>query len=214
MATATRSTTPHRPSAYRQFQAQQTRDRIADAARRLFAVHGYSSTSMDAIASEAGVANRTVYAAFGAKREILASICEQWLEQADARDAAKTAIAEPSARARLRAAARWLRSLYEAGFDVMTIIESASDEDEETRAVLRAKLVERNRAMDAIIASLDGQLRRPTAEAQAIYRAFATPGVYRELVIETGWSHDDFEAWLADTLIRQLLQTRRSSAHT
>jgi len=200
---------PHRASTYRQFQAQQTRDRIADAARRLFAVYGYGSTSMDAIAAEAGVAGRTVYSAFGAKRDILAAICERWLDQAQAREGAEAAVALPSPRARLRAAAHWLRVLYEAGFDVMTILESASDEDEETRTVLRAKLAERNRAMNSIIDSLEGHLRRPTAEAQAIYRAFAAVGVYRELVIETGWSHDDFEAWLADTLVRQLLQTRK-----
>jgi AcrR family transcriptional regulator len=58
-------------STYRQEQAAATRDRIADAARRLFASTGYGTTTMDAIAAEAGVAVRTVYSAFGAKREIL-----------------------------------------------------------------------------------------------------------------------------------------------
>ena len=47
-------------STYRQRQALQTRDRIADAARLLFARDGYSATSIDAIATEAGVAVRTV----------------------------------------------------------------------------------------------------------------------------------------------------------
>ena len=47
-------------SSYRQQQAAATRDRIADAARRLFAEQGYGSTSIEAIAAEAGVAVRTV----------------------------------------------------------------------------------------------------------------------------------------------------------
>ena len=46
---------------------------------RLFGVHGYRMTSMAAIAQEAGVAERTVYTVFGAKREILSAICETWL---------------------------------------------------------------------------------------------------------------------------------------
>ena len=73
-----------RTKSYRQEQADATKLRIAIAAQHLFARDGYSTTSIDAIATEAGVATRTVYAAFGAKREMLNLICERWLERADA----------------------------------------------------------------------------------------------------------------------------------
>jgi AcrR family transcriptional regulator len=195
---------PVKPT-YRQLQAQATRDRIADAARRLFAADGYGATSMDAIAREAGVAARTVYAAFGAKREILSLICERWLEQAGARELAGQVIAEPNPILRLRGAAHWLRVLYSAGFDVVLIFEAATDESQETRALLRAKLAGRNQVMDAIIASLDGHLTVPVPQAQAMYRALAAPGVYRELVEESGWPPADFEHWVADTLQRNLM---------
>src|SRR5664279_1661105 len=82
-------------SSYRQQQAAATRDRIADAARRLFGTAGYGSISMEAIATEAGVAVRTVYSAFGTKREILSLICERWLEHAHARERAQEVFAEP-----------------------------------------------------------------------------------------------------------------------
>jgi hypothetical protein len=59
--------------------------------------------------------------------------------------------------------------------------------------------------MDAMIASLVGHLRVPVNEAQALYRALAAPGVYRELVEESGWSADKFEEWMAGTLAGQLL---------
>jgi len=207
MASSTKST-DRPPSTYRQLQAQQTKDRIADAARRLFATHGYGATSMDAIAVETGVANRTVYAAFGAKRDILAAIYDGWLQHAGADERAQAAIAERTPRSRVKAAAHWLRTLYETGFDVVRILDSASDEDEETQVMLRARLTGRHATMDAIIESLDGSLRRPLPEAQAIYRAFAAPGVYQELVVESGWSPDEFEAWVADALTRQLLAGR------
>jgi AcrR family transcriptional regulator len=161
---------------------------------------------MEAIAAEAGVAPRTVYSAFGAKREILSAICEKWLEQAQARELAGAALAEPDPRERLRAAAHWLRALYEAGFDVVNLFAAASDDDAETRALLRGKLAGRNQVMDAMIASLDGALRIPTKQAQAIYRALAAPDVYGELVVESTWTPAAFEEWVAETLLRQLLE--------
>jgi AcrR family transcriptional regulator len=187
---------------YRQQQAAATRERIAEAARRLFATDGYGATSIEAIATEAGVAVRTVYSAFGAKREILSLICEQWLERARARERAAEVLAEPDPTRRLRGAASWLRALYSAGFDVVMIFEAATDESAETRALLRSKLAGRNQAMDAIIASLEDHLRAPVHEVQTVYRALAAPGVYRELVEESGWTPDAFERWVGDTLER------------
>lgn len=189
-------------STYRQAQAAATRDRIAEAARRLFADAGYGATSMETIAAEAGVAVRTVYSAFGAKREILSLICEQWLERARARERAGEVLAEPDPARRLRGAAGWLRALYAAGFDVVMIFEGATDESAETRALLRSKLAGRNQAMDAMIASLEGHLRAPVSQVQAVYRALAAPGVYRELVVESGWAPEAFERWVGDTLQR------------
>ena len=192
-------------STYRQLQAQATRERIAEAARRLFGTGGYGATSMEAIAREAGVAPRTVYTAFGTKREILSLICERWLEKAGARDLAGQVLATTDPLSRLRSAAHWLRVLYSAGFDVVLIFEAATDESPETRALLRSKLAGRNQVMDAIIASLEGHLAIPVPQAQAMYRALAAPGVYRELVEESGWSPEEFERWVGDTLQRSLM---------
>src|SRR4051794_13509409 len=96
---------------YRQEQAAATKMRIAMAAQRLFARDGYSATSMAAIATEAGVGSRTVYAAFGAKREILNLICEHWLERAGARPLADALLAAETPDERLSGAAHWLTVL-------------------------------------------------------------------------------------------------------
>ncbi|WP_285116732.1 TetR/AcrR family transcriptional regulator [Leifsonia sp. fls2-241-R2A-40a] len=192
-------------SSYRQEQALQTRLRIADAAQALFARDGYSVTSIDAIAREAGVGTRTVYAAYGAKREILNVICERWLERARARELAREILEEPDARARVAGAAHWLTVLYSTDFDVVRILDGAMDEDAETQALLRSKLRGRNRVMDSLIASVESTLSVPLAEAQAVYRAFAATGVYQELVVNSGWTSARFEEWLAATLETQLL---------
>ena len=190
---------------YRQEQAEATRLRIADAARRLFADQGYGATSIEAIATAAGVATRTVYSAFGAKREILSLICDRWLQEAGAIELAQEVLAIKSPVARLRGAAHWLTNLYASGFDVVVIFEAATDESAETRALLRSKLAGRNQVMDQFIASIEVRLRIPLGRAQAVYRALAAPGVYQELVAESGWSPEEFERFVADSLERQLL---------
>ncbi|HLJ67467.1 MAG TPA: helix-turn-helix domain-containing protein, partial [Chloroflexota bacterium] len=53
---------------YRQRQALATRRLIAQAARSLFTAHGYAATSIEAVAADAGVSPRTVYAIFGTKK--------------------------------------------------------------------------------------------------------------------------------------------------
>jgi len=200
------------PSSYRQEQAEATKLRIAAAAQNLFARDGYSATSMDAIAKSAGVASRTVYVAFTAKREILNLICERWLERAGARTLAREILAEQDPLQRLRGAARWLTTLYSTDFDVVRILDAAIDEDAETRTLLRSKLRGRARVMDSLIASVETHLTVPLADAQAIYRAFAAEGVYGELVVESGWSPAQFEQWLADTLVAQLWKSTPRSA--
>jgi AcrR family transcriptional regulator len=193
-------------SSYRQEQADATRLRIADAAQRLFARDGYGATSMDGIAREAGVGTRTVYAAFGAKREILSVICERWLQRARARERARDVLETADPAQRLRQSAGWLAALYSADFDVVRVLDAALDEDEETRALLASKLRGRNRVMDQLIASVEPQLGMSLHDAQSIFRAFAAPGVYGALVIDAGWPPERFESWLADTLVAQLLR--------
>src|SRR5258706_15698187 len=50
--------------------------RILDAAQKLFAERGYAASTIESIASAAGVAVDTVYATFGSKREVLKSLLD------------------------------------------------------------------------------------------------------------------------------------------
>src|SRR3979409_39330 len=60
----------------RQEQAQMTRQRILEAARRLLTRGTYSSVTMEEIAQEAGVAYQTVYAVFGTKLQLAKDVIE------------------------------------------------------------------------------------------------------------------------------------------
>lgn len=55
----------------RERKRRETRQRIAEAGRRLFMTHGYDGTTLDAIAAEAGISRRTFFAYFKSKDEII-----------------------------------------------------------------------------------------------------------------------------------------------
>src|SRR3954463_10250587 len=64
----------------RRAQAEATRGDILAAARRLFERDGYASTTMEAIATEAGVALKTVYVAFETKSRLLRALWDLLLK--------------------------------------------------------------------------------------------------------------------------------------
>ena len=102
-------------------------------------------------------------------------------------------------RAVLDEGAVWLRHRHEHYFRVL-------DEGGETvDEALAAEIVERLGRVDALVASLGPALRRPLVVAQAIGRAMASPEIYFELVVDSGWSVEAFESWLAASLADELL---------
>ncbi len=51
-----------------------------------------------------------------------------------------------------------------------------------------------------------------TNSGRAVFRALAAPGVYLELVVESRWTVEAFERWLADVLEGHLFAGGRSGA--
>jgi AcrR family transcriptional regulator len=166
---------------YRQRQALETKQRIAAAARRVFAAEGYAAGSIEQVAREAGVALRTVYAAFGGKKPILAAICDQWLAEAGVQEIGGEIMGEADARRRLALIAHLNRRQWEAGREVVPVREA--------------------------VRPIAGQLRPALGweDAAATVRALSTPGLYSELVKGEGWSPDRYEEWLAAVLAHELL---------
>src|SRR5918992_1081276 len=57
------------------------RERILDAATRLFSEEGINATSVDRVIDEADVAPMTVYRHFGGKEELVTATLERWSER-------------------------------------------------------------------------------------------------------------------------------------
>ena len=79
--------------------------------------------------------------------------------------------------------------------------------DREVAAELREALRGRRAALDRGVEGMDGALRPglDPARAAAVLRALCRAEVFRELVEESGWSPDEYAAWLFETLKEQLL---------
>ncbi len=205
---STPSERPYR-SAIRQRQADETRQRIATAARRLFGSVGFEGTTIDAIAREAEVAPQTVYAVFRTKRGILADLLERAAFGPVYEELVRKAMETADPVERLRFASRIARQVYEARSAEMEQLRGAGIVAPELAALERNEECGRYESQAALVASLAeaGRLRPDldtTAARDALW-ALTGHDLYRMLVQERGWTPDRYETWLADQIATALL---------
>lgn len=188
----------------RQRQAAETRRRIVTAARELFREQGYGATTIAEIAERAGVAVPTIYKTLVNKPGVLAAIVESWREEF-VPGGFESVPADGAA-----AIAWWAhtaRQQWETGYDIAIIFAAAMTSEPAVRTELAKRLGYRAAAV-ARVAEAVAQAPRPrlpAPQAAAIISALTLPEVYRELVHDRGWSADDYEAWITQTLMHQLL---------
>jgi AcrR family transcriptional regulator len=202
-------------SALRQQQASQTRSRILDAAQRLFTERGYGATTIESIASEAGVATDTVYASFGTKAGVLHKLLDVRVGGDDApvplldREGPQRVRAEPTQQKQVSGFAADVAQILERARPVDDIMRGAAAIDPEI-AALRARMqglrYSNVRRFVSWLAA-KGPFRDAISEeeAGAIVWTLASPEVHGLLRGGRGWSVERYSGWLADTLIRTLL---------
>lgn len=196
-----------RPLTHRQRQAQETKDRVIAAARALMAANGWTATTIDAIATEAGVAPQTIYAAFGNKRSLLEGMRQAMMRDSKIPELMAQATAEPDASRRLGLWAQLVRQQMETSYDVISIHRQAAASDPNVAADYRKVLDNRARTMAGFIHDLRTDLAPGMDESTAsdLLWCFSNEEIYRELVEERGWSADRYEQWLGATLVAQLI---------
>jgi AcrR family transcriptional regulator len=193
-----------------------TRQRIVEAAARLFVVDGYLSTTITAIAREAGTGVQTVYLAFGSKAAILKTAIDVAVAgdyedvPARQRPEADDARAAPDASSMLDIClAIGLASTERAG-PMYQVCQAAAADPEVAK----------------LLADIDGQRRSSwqeaaewlsksagfgpdlTAErARDILYALVSPDMWRALVSECGWSSQQWRDFARATARAHLLHT-------
>ena len=194
----------------RRQRAQATRARVLAAARELFVERGYVATTIDAIAMGADVAPETIYAAFGNKRTILATLvdvsvaggsdagpvmAQSWVQELrDERDAHR----------RVLILAANGRMILERRHAIDEVVRSAAASDPDIAALHDTGKTQRFAGQRELLRMVlgDADLRPGVdldAAADIIYAA-GSPETFRLLVVDRSWTGERFEAWYAETI--------------
>ncbi len=197
--------------ALRTEQAQMTRRRILDAARRVLVTGTYSSVTMDDIAKEAGVAYQTVYAIFGTKLRLAQAIMEAGFPHvSEALKLFDQLRQSADLEVWIRTGAHVNRLILEPCADLLLFMRESGDPD--LLAHYREREEERFIGMTqfGMPATLESsrQLRAgiSPSEAMAVIWSLSGPDLYTQLVFQRGWTPSRYEEWLGDAEINMLLQ--------
>jgi AcrR family transcriptional regulator len=182
----------------------------------LFERDGYATTSMPAIAAEAGVALKTVYVAFETKANLLNVLWDTRLGEGEEaipvfeRAWYRSLLAEPDPERKLRIVAAQARQVKTRSGALLEVIRNAASADVEIAALwsrIQTKLHDVQR-------SIVEQLEERGALATGLDRATATdvlwtlnhPNVWHLLVRERGWTPAQYERWLGNAFCSQVLR--------
>lgn len=194
--------------------ARQTRQRIVEAARDLFVEQGYGATTLQEVATKAGVAVQTVYFVFGNKRMLLKELADVTIAGDDApvttmeRDWFRDALAAETAGAQLRAYIAGTRHILERVAPIMQVLAAATASDPEVAALWPHGDDPRYQVHATAAKSLTGKAGArdgvSAEHAADVLFAVLSPELYRLLVRDRGWSPEQWERWAHETLRPQL----------
>jgi AcrR family transcriptional regulator len=200
----------------RREQAAATRRQILEAAQRLFEQDGYAATTMAAIAAEAGVALKTVYLAFETKSGVLRALWHLLL-RGDQEDVAvgqrawyRELLDERDPQRQVLAIARMSRTVKTRAAALMAVIRDAAPSDPDIAALWSRINSDFHENQRTIVETMHKRRAlRPglgVARGADILWTLNHPDVWQLLVVQRGWSPQEYEDWLASSVREQLLR--------
>jgi AcrR family transcriptional regulator len=195
----------------RERQAQQTREEILGAARRLFAERGYTRTSVRDIAEAAGVSAQTVYDSVGSKQALVASLNDVIDIEAGIPAIAGAVVRSSDPTEIVATAARITRLILEHSGDVIHALVTGAAAEPELEAVLadgQRRHLQGAKTIVGLLAAVDA-LNPSIDRKTAVDTLAAVSDIRLALVLREsyGWSLDRIEQWIATTS-RSLLLAR------
>jgi AcrR family transcriptional regulator len=202
-------------SSRRKEQARQTRLQIVESARQLFLARGYTGATIEAIAQAAGVAEETIYAAFGSKRKILEFLLDISVGGDDQdvtildRPGPQAVLHDSDPQRQLAMFAQDITEIMRRAAPIFEIMRDAAKTEPEIAGHLQALLQERLQNMLIFVrhVSANGPLREGLVEKTAgeTVWALTSPEVFQLLTRDRGWPAEAYTRWLEDSLVRLLL---------
>jgi AcrR family transcriptional regulator len=196
---------------------------MLEAAHHIFTARGYTGARMADIAEAAGVAVQTLYFTFHTKPELLqacyelAVLGEGTPVPSPEQPWYAAALASRTGPAAIRHFADGAAAIIARVAVLDDVVRSAGHEPEAAQVRVHNERLRRDGyrsfiehlgAEFTLRASLD------TESATDLLMTLAGPATYRPLVVEYGWPHDKYVAWLATTVAEQLLFTEVTSRPT
>ena len=208
MAKSVQRKRPYKPG-LRQELAQITKNRILDAASRLFVKNGYSSVTVEDIALEAGVAQQTVYAVFRTKLAVAQTIIWSSFQTEGINELMAQAIDSGDVEVHIRIGSHIARLLNERFASIVRFMRESGDP-----ALLAEYQKIEGLRFDQIRAEISPELtasrrlRAGISHADAVSTIWAMTGtdLYNQLVSARRWTPARYEEWLRDALINMLLE--------
>jgi AcrR family transcriptional regulator len=195
-------------------QASRNRDVVLDVAEQLFLDAGYATTTVAAIAAEAGVSVETIYKAFGGKPGLVRAIRARALAGEGPIPAE-----ERSDRLRLheknphRLIAHWGTLTTEVApkvSPILLLVRSAAATDSEMATLLAELDADRLRRMTLNARHLEaaGHLRPGVSLADAVDTlwTYSSPELYELLVLRRGWKLERYGRFIAEAMAAALLR--------
>jgi AcrR family transcriptional regulator len=189
---------------------------VLEAARELFIGQGYGATTVDQIAARAGVSKPTVFTSVGNKQTVLAEVRDVAMAGDDEpiavqeRPLPQQIVAEPDQRRAVELLAQHIAALCGRYALIDNVLRGAASSGEPGLRELW-DTSEAQRLTGARIwadtLSAKGRLRDGVSRDAAVdvLWLYMAPDVYYRLVHGRGWTPKRYEAWLAETLRRELL---------
>lgn len=208
---------PKRPyeSKRRLEQARETRRVILEAAQRRFEEHGYAAATVAEVASDAGVATKTVYLAFESKGGVLRALWNLLLRgEHDDRPVAeqqwyRDVLEEPDPERQLRLNARNSVQGKQRISSILEVIRSAASADPEIDVLwqrIQTDYRENQRAIVEQLAMRDALAPGLDVERGAdVLWTINHPNTWQLLVVQRGWTPEQYERWSGDAACRELL---------
>jgi AcrR family transcriptional regulator len=209
----------------REQRALRTRDRIVQAATRLFLDRGYVATTVDAIAREAGVAAATVYQAFGTKQAILAAGLDFTIA-GDAepvavleREWVRTVRGESDRVRRLRLVIQNTTEIAARTAPIKEVMRDAAAIEASIRELIHQDNQRRYKTQQAlvevVVAESAGHSGSRGPSAVDTFFTLVNHDTFRLFVGHLGWTIQEWREWLFQLLSRELFdRDGRSQANT
>ncbi len=199
-------------------QAAQTRRDIVTAGGLLFRERGYA-VPLAEIAGEAGVVVETVYRIFGSKAALFRAAVEALLAggagraevPVEERPAIRAIHDEPDSRRQVAGYAATQPGIHRRAGPLLRALRDARGSDPELRRLWDEMEARRLDGQGRFVQMLaDRGALRPGLTVDAgidIAWTLCSLAVYDLLVLARGWGDERYQAWLTDTLVRELLAT-------